>query len=84
MTDNQKEHRSTLIARAIAAVGVAPTMRKRAEDNLAMLTEEEIVQIIERADDRRLRAQKWVICSRLKIHPNLLICEDWSFSCRSI
>ena len=60
MTDTQKEHRSTLIARAIDAVGVAPTLRKRAEDNLAMLTDEEIIDIIERTDDRRQRAQKWV------------------------
>jgi hypothetical protein len=60
MTDSQTETRSMLIARAIAAVEVAPTLIKRAEDNLAMLTDEEIVEIIGRADDRRQRAQKWL------------------------
>ncbi len=60
MTDRQTETRSMLIARAIAAVEVAPTLRNRAEENLAKLTDEEITEIIERADDRRQRAQKWL------------------------
>lgn len=60
IADGQTDTRSTLIARAIAAVEVAPTLIKRAEDNLAMLTDEEIIEIIERADDRRQRAQNWL------------------------
>lgn len=60
MTDGQTNARSMLIARAIAAVEVVPTLRKRAEENLSILADEEIIEIIERANDRRQRAQNWL------------------------
>jgi hypothetical protein len=55
MTFNRK--RDELIDRAITAVGVAPSLRKRAAENLAKLSNDEIVEHIECADNLRLRAQ---------------------------
>ncbi|TLX15865.1 hypothetical protein [Rhizobium sp. MHM7A] len=55
MTDDQA--RDELITRAISAVGVAPSLHKRLTENLSRLSNEEIVERIERADDLRQRAQ---------------------------
>lgn len=55
MTDDQA--RDELIARAISTVGVPPSLHKRATENLSRLSNEEIVERIERVDDLRQRAQ---------------------------
>lgn len=55
MTDDRA--RVELIARAISAVSVPPSLHERATENLRDLSNEEIVERIERADNLRQRAQ---------------------------
>lgn len=49
--------RDDLIEQAITTIGVAPTLRARARANLAALSNEEIQEQIERAEDRLRRAR---------------------------